>query len=154
MNSTERLTTVFNAFYIACMPLLAILIILGILGFGIDPEDADNIMFLFLIVGVASIFGMGMLPYDNSGRLKAIVPAILIATVAYALIFTGIILADKPASEEEITERTVTEGTIKEKTKTVAEKTETWLDASMILLGVSLIIALVIACLYVALTGF
>ena len=154
MSSTERLTTVFNAFYIACMPLLAILIILGILGFGIDPEDADNIMFLFLIVGVASIFGMGMLPYDNSGRLKAIVPAILIATIAYALTFTGIILADKPASEEEITERTVTERTITGKTKTVAEKTVTWLDASMILLGVSLIIALVIACLYVALTGF
>jgi uncharacterized membrane protein len=131
------------------MSLLAILIILGNLEFVIDPKDADNIMFLLSIVGVASIFGMVMLIYDDSGRLKAIVPAILIAVVAYTLIFTGFILADKPASEEEITERTITE-----KTKTVAEKTVTWLDASMILLGVSLIIALVIACLYVALTGF
>jgi hypothetical protein len=116
--------TVFFASILACVVLLSSLAILYLLGFTttIESKDLYYILFLIFIVGIVSAFSLGAVFANESIHVGAIALAIFITAIAYAGFFTGVILADKPAAEEEITEKTVTEKTAAEKTVTVTEK--------------------------------
>ena len=168
MDTARSLLAIFSASFLTCVLLLVFLSVLNLLGFAItiDPENLINIVFLIAIVGMVSILGMGAVVFDESGRIGAIVLAIFIAAIAYAGFFTGVILTEKPAAEKTVTERTVTVTqvaetektkpitgrtvtvTLVEGTKVLQKKEITWLDAFIILFGISLIIAISVAYAY------
>jgi uncharacterized membrane protein len=163
LDKRESLIIIFAATILACALLLFFLAILKISGFTIDPKDLNNILSLIFIVGLVSIFGMGTLLFDESGRLGAIVLAIFIAAIAFAGIFAGIILTEKPVAEKEVTEKPITEKTVVERTVTVTvtqvaetkilqKKEITLLDTFITLFGISLIIAMIAAYSYALLT--
>jgi hypothetical protein len=148
LNSAQRLMTVFFASYLACVVLLIFVSILNVLGFTatIESKDLYYILFLIFIVGIVSAFSMGAVFANESIHVGAIALAIFITAIAYALIFTGVILADEPAAEEEITEKTVTEKTAAEKTVTVTEKTVA--EAFIALFGILLMMVAIIVYFY------
>ena len=161
------LMIIFAATTFACVLLIFFLAILEISGFAaIDPKILTDIISLAFVVVLVSILGMGAVVFDESGRIGAIVLAIFIAAIAYAGFFTGVILTEKPAAEKTVTERTVTVTqvaetektkpitgrtvtvTLVEGTKVLQKKEITWLDAFIILFGISLIIAISVAYAY------
>jgi glucan phosphoethanolaminetransferase (alkaline phosphatase superfamily) len=157
LDKRGSLMIIFAATTFACVLLIFFLAILEISGFAaIDPKDLNDIISLVFVVGLVSILGVGAVVFDESGRIGAIVLAIFIAAIAYAIIFTGVILTEKPAAEKTVTEtektKTVTERTVTvtqvAETKTLQKKEVTWLDTFMVLLGFSLIIAMVTAYSY------
>jgi glucan phosphoethanolaminetransferase (alkaline phosphatase superfamily) len=81
--------------------LLFFLAILEISGFAIDPKDLNDIISLAFVVALVSFLGIGAVIFDERGILGAIILVILIAAIAYAIIFTGVILTEKPAAEKQ-----------------------------------------------------